>query len=257
MPTAEYTRFVHRVWDSLQQRTGRPVYYLDSSLIAGYCPACLDGTLRVRFLEHPRPGMTVGSERGRPRTLLGGMLRRADRRGAVRMSPISDHDADRIGGRGKPRPKGKIPYPPDRNATLPELRGWISDAGGLPAEVRIEAVFRAGRESGDPITLTLSNGMSLRCPHQRLLQQPGTLQAFLASESDGIAQPAYLSRPEAGDFYTVLCRLGTASAKADPIGDLHEQLAMFVAIWRGADRVDRRRRAPVRDDRGDPAATVV
>lgn len=66
MPTAEYTRFVHRVWDSLQQRTGRPVYYLDSSLIAGYCPACLDGTLRVRFLEHPRPGMTVGSNAGGP-----------------------------------------------------------------------------------------------------------------------------------------------------------------------------------------------
>jgi hypothetical protein len=129
---------------------------------------------------------------------------------------------------GKP-PKGrKIPYPPGRDATFPEIREWASNAAGLSVNVRIEAVPRQGREPEDPLTIVLSNGMRLRCPHQSRLQQPRTLQAFLTSESDGIAQPPYLSPAEVGDFYTQLCRLSTVAARSDPVADLHERLLMFV-----------------------------
>jgi len=144
------------------------------------------------------------------------------------MSPISDSDADRLGQ--KARKGGKLPHPPDRDAPLPEVREWLSNAAGLPHAVRVETVLRPGREPEDPIVLVLSNDLKLRCPHQSRLQQARTLQAFLASESDGIAQPPYLSPAEVGDFYTQLCRLGTAASHADPVSDLHERMAMYVAL---------------------------
>ena len=148
------------------------------------------------------------------------------------MSPTADDfdDAARRKNKGKIRPKGKIPYPPDREESLSVVRDWLSGACGLPPSVRIDTVIRPGREPGDPLTIVLSNDMKLRTSHQSRLQQARTLQAFLASESDGIAQPHYLSPAEVGDVYTALCRLGTASARSDPVADLHERLAMFVAI---------------------------
>jgi hypothetical protein len=146
--------------------------------------------------------------------------------------PVSASDADRIEKRGKPRPKGKIPFLPDRSATFSELREWLSAAIGLPNEIRVDTVVRAGRDIEDPLTIALSNDMKMRCSHQKRLQQARTLQAFLASESDGIADAPYLSPAETGDVYKALCRLGTTAAKADPIDDLHERLMTFVGICR-------------------------
>ncbi len=149
---------------------------------------------------------------------------------SVSFSQEDLNDAERRKNGHKPRPKGKIPYLPDRGATLPELREWLSNACGLPEEVRVDTVIRPGREPEDPVTMILSNQTKLRCAHQSRLLQPKTLQAFLASESDGIAQPAYLSPAEVGDVYTAFCRLGTASARSDPVADLHERLAAFVDL---------------------------
>jgi hypothetical protein len=150
------------------------------------------------------------------------------------MTPVYDSDADaaeaRATGRLKPRPKGKIPYAPDREAPLPRLRDWLSLAAGLPREVGIESVVRSGREDDDSLMIVLSNGLKMRCAHQRILQQPRTLQAFLASHSDGIAQPLYLAPAEAGDFYATLCRYGSAVDAVDASADLHERLTMFVGL---------------------------
>lgn len=143
------------------------------------------------------------------------------------MNPIFEGDLE---PKGK-IPKGrKLPYPPNREATLSEVREWLSNGAGLPPEVRIETVLRPGREPENPLTIVLSNGLKLRCPHQARLQQPRTLQAFLASESDGIAQPAYLSPAEVGEFYTQLCRLGNAAARVDPVADMTERLIAFVGL---------------------------
>jgi hypothetical protein len=144
------------------------------------------------------------------------------------MPDFTNDDLDRA--QQKARPKGKIPYPPDREATLGSVREWLSNAAGLPPEVRIEVVLRPGREPEDPLTIVLSNGMKLRCPHQSRLQQPRTLQAFLVSESDGIAQPSYLSPSEAGDFYGQLCRLGTVGSRSDPVADLDERLNDYIRL---------------------------
>jgi hypothetical protein len=57
-----YTQFVYRVWDQLKGRTGRAPIYLDSTHIASYCPSCLDGTLVVGFVSHPRPRAFVSSQ---------------------------------------------------------------------------------------------------------------------------------------------------------------------------------------------------
>ena len=145
------------------------------------------------------------------------------------MTPVYQDDVDRPPP-DKPRQKGKIPYAPDREATVPTMREWLSNAIGLPSEVRVETVLRAGRGEDDPTTIVLTNGIKMRCSRQKRLQQARTLQAFLVSESDGIAQAPYLSPAEVGDVYTIICRFGTAAANVDPVADLRERLATFVGF---------------------------
>lgn len=139
-------------------------------------------------------------------------------------------EADLDVAQAKPRKNGKLPPAPGRDEPLSLLRQWLSDASGLPAEVRIETVIRSGQEPEDPITLVLSNRTLMRCPHQSRMQSAKTLQAFLASASDGIALPHYLSPAEVGDYYSALCRMSAATSKADPVGDLRERLATYVAL---------------------------
>ena len=55
-----------RIWDRLAERTGHTVFYLDATHIAGYCPACLDGTLRIGFVSHPKPKAFIDSQEGGP-----------------------------------------------------------------------------------------------------------------------------------------------------------------------------------------------
>jgi hypothetical protein len=162
------------------------------------------------------------------------MSRRPDFQG-VDVTEYSDDDFEREArdndrANGKPRPKGKIPYRPDRAATLPEWREWLSNALGLPPEVRVETILRSGLDDTDPLTIVLSNGVKMRCPHQRRLQIPAALQAFVASTSAGVAQPNRLSQAEAGDVFVALCVIGTTPGAADPAADLHEHLEGFVKL---------------------------
>ena len=74
--TDDYARFVNRIWDGIHAQTGHQPFYIDASSIASYCPSCLDGTLTIRFLQSPRPGMAVSSlERG-PGTCSSGCTER-------------------------------------------------------------------------------------------------------------------------------------------------------------------------------------
>lgn len=130
----------------------------------------------------------------------------------------------------KPRPKGKIPYRPARSEPLPVWKDWLSNALGLPPEVRVEAVLRHGQDDADPLIVVLSNGMKMRCPHQKRLQVPASLQAFVASASNGVAQMDRLNQAEAGDVFVAMCVLGTSPAQADPAADLQEHLAAFVVL---------------------------
>jgi hypothetical protein len=51
----DYGRFVATTWDRIEERVGRLPIYLDARRIATTCPACLDGTVALRFVEQPRP----------------------------------------------------------------------------------------------------------------------------------------------------------------------------------------------------------
>jgi hypothetical protein len=64
VPSIAYTRWVHRVWDRLADRTGRTVFYMDCEHIAAYCPACGEGTILLRWLEYPEPGFAATCSRG-------------------------------------------------------------------------------------------------------------------------------------------------------------------------------------------------
>jgi hypothetical protein len=57
--SAEYKRYVYRVWDRLEARTGQPVHYVDARHIAAWCPSCRAGFVRIGFVSAPRPGFVV------------------------------------------------------------------------------------------------------------------------------------------------------------------------------------------------------
>ena len=224
-----FETFHTRVWGRLDQLTDSPIILTERLSAESRCylpplPRRDDGR------PDPRCGTTPDHDhpRRRPRRLFARMHGARNWRSPLSVSPITDDDADRL---GKKPPKGrKTPYPPEREATLSEVREWLSNAAGLPPEVRIETVVRAGHEPEDAVTVVLSNSMKLRCSHQSRLQQARTLQSFLQSETDGIALPHYLTPAEVGDFFGQLCRLGTASSRSDPVADLHERLMMFVGL---------------------------
>jgi hypothetical protein len=142
--------------------------------------------------------------------------------GIIRASDLEPPD--------QPRKRGLIPPLPDRDAPFSVLRGWVSDAIGLPPTVRVETVVRHGRDDEDSLTISLSNDLVLRCNRQKRLMSPGPFSAFFASESDGLCQPKYLGRGEVADVFVALCRLGTAEAKATEVDILRERLDMFVEM---------------------------
>lgn len=128
-------------------------------------------------------------------------------------------------------PKGrKLPYMPDREASFSEMRQWLSNAIGLPKAVRVESVIRYGRGDEDVLTIGLSNDTVIRCDRQKRLMTPASLQSFFTSESDGMCRPQYLSRPECGEVYMVLCALATAAAAQDDSVELRERLESFVLL---------------------------
>lgn len=128
------------------------------------------------------------------------------------------------------RPRGTIPYLPDRDASFSVLRNWVSNAIGLPPAVRLDTVTRAGRNDDDALTLYLSNGVKIRCPQQKRLQSPGPFSAFFASETDGLCRPPYLNRPEVADVFTALCALGSADETRNELDDLRERVETFIEM---------------------------
>ena len=71
MPTAQYTRWVYRVWDRLAELTGRQPAYHDAESIGSYCPVCREGTIRVHFIERPEPSLRISSNAISGRCSLG------------------------------------------------------------------------------------------------------------------------------------------------------------------------------------------
>lgn len=129
-----------------------------------------------------------------------------------------------------PRKGGTIPHLPGREATFSELRGWLSNAIGLPPAVKVDTVMRFGRDEDDALVLTLSNDSVIRCNRQKRLQTPAGFRAWAASESDGLCRPGHLKPAEVGDIYVAMCALATASVEQDEMSELRERLQSFVAM---------------------------
>lgn len=132
----------------------------------------------------------------------------------------------------EPRPgrNSHLPHLPDREASFSAVRQWLSNAIGLPPTVRVDSVTRFGRGDDDALALTLSNDLVIRCDRQKRLQSPGALQAFFASESDGLCRTKFLTRAECGDVYIAMCALATAAAEQDELSELRERLDGFVQM---------------------------
>ena len=146
---------------------------------------------------------------------------------------MSGFDADDLNSSEPDETRRKathIKHLPGRGASFSDLRQWLSDAIGLPPAVRVDSVIRFGRGDDDALALTLSNEMVIRCDRQKRLHSPVSLQAFLASESDGLCRPQHLTRPECGDVYIAICALATAAAEQDELTELRERLEGFVQM---------------------------
>ena len=64
--TDRYAAFVSRWWSRIEELTGHAPFYIDSTHITSYCPACLEGTVMFRFVEHPKPTAFPSSQGGGP-----------------------------------------------------------------------------------------------------------------------------------------------------------------------------------------------
>ena len=61
-----YAQFVRQWWDRIEELTGHVPFYINKQTIACYCPACREGTVRFRFVEHPKPTAFPSSQGGGP-----------------------------------------------------------------------------------------------------------------------------------------------------------------------------------------------
>jgi hypothetical protein len=44
----------------LEEITGSTVFGISPGMLAAYCPVCREGTIRIRFISNPRPGIVIG-----------------------------------------------------------------------------------------------------------------------------------------------------------------------------------------------------
>lgn len=55
-----YGEVVDHVRRRLEEITDSTVFGIAPGVIAAHCPVCIDGTVRIRFIANPRPGIVVG-----------------------------------------------------------------------------------------------------------------------------------------------------------------------------------------------------
>lgn len=131
------------------------------------------------------------------------------------MTGITDEDADRIAKRGKPRPKGTLPYLPDEQEAEP-LRDWLTFAFRPKPGWRAHTFERAGRQKTDPCSITFRNGRDAKV--YRFNAQGdlwNKLRTVVIAAADGDLRMPHLTAGETEDVWAALCALGTVLTEHD------------------------------------------
>lgn len=126
----------------------------------------------------------------------------------------SDEDADRTEKRGKPRPRGTLPYLPD-GADVGQLRDWLTRAF-RPRYGRVEHFERFGQAPDQPATLTVANGRERRS--YRFARQGDLitrLRVTVAAVAGKEMSMPHLTAAEAEDVWVALCAIAQALTEED------------------------------------------
>ena len=124
--------------------------------------------------------------------------------------------------KGKSKAKRQLPYPPDRDAPLADLRAYVRRAMGLPDVIRVDEVVRHGPRVYDPLVIKLSNGARVVFDSQGDVTAPRMWRNVVQTATAGIAKPATLTGAELGDVLWALCVISTTTAEARVEDDLQE-----------------------------------
>jgi hypothetical protein len=144
--------------------------------------------------------------------------------------PLSEDDLDRKPD--KKRPKGNLPYLPDRNAPLSDWRAWVTRAFGPPDGYEFDSFIRHGKESlSNPavvvFTTPVGGEVRWRFPEQRALAKTSNVRASVVSVTDGLCRMPPLNANEASDVWVALCTLAHNVAQHDEVAEFREKLDTF------------------------------
>jgi len=147
-------------------------------------------------------------------------------------SEIAQRENERGPSRG-PLPHAAPPPAravPSRDAPLNEIRAYIAGSMGLPTEVRVTDVTRAGADSLDRVVIDLSNGMRVTFRHQGDVTVPRLWQSVIALATNGIAKPGYLKAAELGNVLWALCVVSNATTEEREEDELRDFIETFVGL---------------------------
>jgi hypothetical protein len=135
---------------------------------------------------------------------------------------------------GEARKRGTLPYLPDRDAALSELRGWLTRAFAPPSGYTFDGFERHGRRLSDPAWVTFRTPAGgearFRFPEQRALAKPTNLRSSVVSITDGLCRMGPVTNPEASDVWVALCAVAHVAAQQDEVEEFREHLDGFLRV---------------------------
>jgi hypothetical protein len=141
---------------------------------------------------------------------------------------------------GKPRPKGRLPYLPAREAPVSRWKEWLTDALQPPKGHRFDGFARHGLESNHPAELTFltpeGNRRTFHFLEQGRLAKPTTLRAAITATTTGFCQPGHLTSSEAEDTWCGLCIVGQMTVEVDHRSEARDWLDSFLGITEPEER---------------------
>jgi hypothetical protein len=144
------------------------------------------------------------------------------------MTPVYDDDLERLEHADKPRPKGTLPYLPDRD--LERLRTWLTQAFAPPPGFVLEAFQRGGKQRTDPCSLTFRNGRETRTlrfnAQSELIGR--RLRPSVLGISDGWLRMVRLKDDEIEDVWAGLCVFGSVISEFDDREETHKWTQQLV-----------------------------
>ena len=132
--------------------------------------------------------------------------------------------------KGKSKKKRQLPYPPERDAPLADLRAFVRRAMGLPDVIRIDEVVRYGPRTGDSLVIKLSNGTRAVFDSQGDVTAPRHWRDTIQTATAGIGKPSTYTGAELGDVLWALCVISASTEEQRFEDELTELVRELVTM---------------------------